>query len=125
MNKKVQSLVLSGIISVNMIASTGQVFADSLIEIEKNIKVERTTVDEIPPEAIVPENEWTKTTKDNIDELWDYKEESQSYILTNYKGGSGKSKVEIPRTISGKSVKLENLNKNVFSFCSFFLLQLF
>ena len=72
MHKKVQSLLITGVLSANMFGSTVAVFADDDTKKENGSKVEAT---------VNPEDEkidWQTTDEDNLKKLWVCKEEGNT-----------------------------------------------
>ena len=116
MHKKIQSLLIAGAMSINIIGSSVQVFAN-VIGIEKDTKLEKVSSEEDTSGVVHPEeHEWKKTeTVESLKNVWEHKIEDDKIILKKYIAGETNPKVEIPRTIDGKKVELEGLNANRFT----------
>ena len=109
MHKKVHSLLITGVLSANIVGSTVSVFADETPKKSNNTKIIEEVVK--PTEEDI---EWQKTTQDNYQKLWEVKDEGNTIVLTKYKESNDNQFVEIPRMIGNKKVKLQALNNEVF-----------
>ena len=98
MHRKVQSLVLAGMISANALGSATTAFANNNLKTSKNVKIERT----------VTRNTETPTAKEH----WNYDVENNVVVIKGYTGTD--ERVVIPREIDGMPVELENLNSDMF-----------
>ena len=131
MHKKVQLLVLAGVITANTLTPIGSVFANE-IELENVLTEEATKLDkweyseetkeDIEVENIKRDNEgWiTATSFPELDALWDctFDEANQTIILNGFKDIrnqiNGDIKVEIPRSVGGYKIALADLKSDMF-----------
>ena len=111
MHKKIYSLVITGFIAVNTVCSTGNIYANN-IDIEKDIRSERTSSEEDDYVDVPQEDEWAKfTTVESLQGKWNYDNTQEGMIIfKQYLDGVAHPIVEIPRTIEGKKVELEGIS---------------